>query len=168
MSSASLKSEFLEAMSRAACTISIVTTDGAGGKAGVTVSAMASVSADTPTPSLLVCVHHLSRACAAIRSNGIFCINMLHDDQSAISDIFAGRLAAGKGDKFDSGRWTSGIHGAPVLTGALATFECDLAHDLRWGSHHVFIGNAVHVATAANLSPLIYANRRYGRAEPLA
>ena len=39
-------------MSHAACTVNVVTTDGVAGRHGVTVSAMVSVSADTPQPTL--------------------------------------------------------------------------------------------------------------------
>ena len=45
---------FLQAMSRAANTVCVVTTDGPAGKFGVTVSAMTSVSIDDAGPSLLV------------------------------------------------------------------------------------------------------------------
>ena len=38
-----LRDRFIGGMSHAACTVNIVTTDGAAGRAGVTVSAMASV-----------------------------------------------------------------------------------------------------------------------------
>ena len=43
-------SRFLLGMSHAACTVNVVTTDGVAGRHGVTVSAMVSVSADTPQP----------------------------------------------------------------------------------------------------------------------
>ena len=85
-----IRTRFLEGMSHAACTVNIVTTDGAAGRAGVTVSAMASVSADSEWPTLLVCVHHLSPAAARIVENGVLCVNVLRDDQSYISDTFAG------------------------------------------------------------------------------
>ncbi len=49
-----LKQKFFEGLSHAACTDNVVTTGGAGGRAGVTVSAMSSVSADTPQPTLLL------------------------------------------------------------------------------------------------------------------
>jgi len=60
---------FIEGMSHAASTVNIVTTDGPAGRAGVTVSAMCSVTADAPT--LLVCVHQKSAACEAILANGV-------------------------------------------------------------------------------------------------
>jgi len=67
---------FLEGMSRAASTVSIVTSDGPAGKVGVTVSAMSSVSADSERPSLLVCVNKNSRSADVIRENGRFCVNV--------------------------------------------------------------------------------------------
>lgn len=48
-----LRARFLGGMAAAACTVNVVTTDGAAGRFGVTVSAMASVSADTERPTLL-------------------------------------------------------------------------------------------------------------------
>ena len=75
-----IRSKFLEGMSHAACTVNIVTTDGPAGRAGVTVSAMASVSADSARPTLLVCVHHLSPAASKIVENGVLCVNVLRDD----------------------------------------------------------------------------------------
>ena len=49
-----LRQQFLHGMSHAASTVNVVTTDGVAGRHGVTVSAMVSVSADTPQPTLLV------------------------------------------------------------------------------------------------------------------
>src|SRR5580704_10415994 len=86
-----LRQRFLLGMSHAACTVNVVTTDGAAGRHGVTVSATVSVSADTPQPTLLVCIHHLSPVSAALLENGVFCVNVLRDDQAHISDSFAGR-----------------------------------------------------------------------------
>jgi len=89
-----LRQRFLLGMSHAACTVNVVTTDGAAGRHGVTVSAMVSVSADTPQPTLLVCIHHRSAVAAAVLANGVFCVNVLRDDQAHISDNFAGRSGA--------------------------------------------------------------------------
>jgi flavin reductase (DIM6/NTAB) family NADH-FMN oxidoreductase RutF len=85
-----LRRRFLIGMSHAACTVNVVTTDGAAGRHGVTVSAMVSVSADTPQPTLLVCIHHLSPVADALLKNGVFCVNVLREDQAHISDSFAG------------------------------------------------------------------------------
>src|SRR5258707_8359073 len=108
-----LRQQFLLGMSHAACTVNVVTTDGVAGRHGVTVSAMVSVSADTPQPTLLVCIHHLSPVIAAVLKNGVFCVNVLRDDQSHISDNFAGRSSARGAAKFDCATWTTQLTGAP-------------------------------------------------------
>src|ERR1700677_1056122 len=86
-----LRQRFLNGMSHAACTVNVVTTDGRAGRHGVTVSAMVSVSAAPPRPTLLVCIHHKSAVADAVLQNGVFCVNVLRDDQSHISENFAGR-----------------------------------------------------------------------------
>jgi flavin reductase (DIM6/NTAB) family NADH-FMN oxidoreductase RutF len=157
------RQRFLEGMSYAASTVSVVTTDGPGGRAGVTVSAMASVSADTPMPSLLVCVHHLSPAAAAIIENGVFCVNVLRGDQSHISDCFAGRIKTMDGDKFSCAHWTRQATAAPRVVDPLVAFDCRLAQASRIGTHYLFVGEAMEIFIEAGGNPLIYANRAYGR-----
>jgi flavin reductase (DIM6/NTAB) family NADH-FMN oxidoreductase RutF/DNA-binding transcriptional LysR family regulator len=151
---------FLEAMSFAAATVNIVTTDGPAGRAGVTVSAMCSVTADAPT--LLVCVHHKSPACEAIRENGVFCVNLLRDDQALISDTFAGRVKTPGGDKFECADWCALTTGAPALSRPLVAFDCRLSQFVRWGTHVIFIGEVADAVVHGTGSALIYANRAYG------
>ena len=160
-----MREDFLEAMSRAANSVYVVTTDGPGGRAGVTVSAVTSVSADDPT--MLVCVHHLSPAAAAITANNAFCINLLAEGQADISDAFAGLTGAKGEEKFACAGWDVAATGAPVLKGALAVFDCSLVHSLRVGSHHIFIGEIKAVDLSDERSALVHSNRAYSRAEPL-
>jgi flavin reductase (DIM6/NTAB) family NADH-FMN oxidoreductase RutF/DNA-binding transcriptional LysR family regulator len=158
-----LREQFIDGMSHAACTVSVVTTDGAAGRAGVTVSAMASVAADGPSPTLLVCVHHLSPAAKCILENGVFCVNVLRENQSFISDSFAGRAPVEGGDKFSCTDWVVGKTGAPQVADCLVAFDCRLITSHRVETHHVFFGGVENV-TASNVgSALIYADRAYGR-----
>ncbi len=157
-----LRQQFLGGMSNAACTVNVVTTDGVAGRAGVTVSAMSSVSADTPKPTLLVCVHHLSRTAEAIRKNGVFCVNVLRDDQSFISDTFAGRSKRESEDKFKCADWAVQKTGAPRVVDPLVAFDCRLVHHDRVGTHYVFYGQVEDIFVSESGSPLIYANRAYG------
>jgi flavin reductase (DIM6/NTAB) family NADH-FMN oxidoreductase RutF/DNA-binding transcriptional LysR family regulator len=161
------RQEFLEGMSRAACTVSIVTTDGAGGRAGVTVSAMTSVSADTPQPTLLVCVHHQSAAAQAIATNGVFCVNVLRDEHSIISDVFAGRSATASGNKFDCAKWLTLKTGAPALVDSIVAFDCRLMQQFRFGTHWVFVGLLDDIVISHPGTPLVYANRAYGVPVPM-
>src|SRR5258707_13577825 len=157
-----LRQQFLVGMSHAACTVNVVTTDGVAGRHGVTVSAMVSVSADTPQPTLLVCIHHLSPVIAAVLKNGVFCVNVLRDDQSHISDNFAGRSSARGAAKFDCATWTTQLTGAPRVVDSLVAFDCRVPASERVGSHFVVFGSVQDIFVGGTGAPLIYANRAYG------
>ncbi len=157
-----LRQRFLLGMSHAACTVNVVTTDGAAGRHGVTVSAMVSVSADTPQPTLLVCIHHKSAIAAALLENGVFCVNVLRDDQAHISDNFAGRSGARGAARFDCAQWTTQVTGAPRVLDALVAFDCRVTASERVGSHFVVFGSVQDIFVTGAGAPLIYANRAYG------
>ena len=159
---AALRQRFLHGMSHAACTVNVVTTDGVAGRHGVTVSAMVSVSADTPQPTLLVCIHHRSAVAAAVLENGVFCVNVLRDDQAHISDNFAGRSGARGAEKFDCTEWTTQLTGAPRVLDSLVAFDCRVTASERVGSHFVVFGSVQDIFVAGGGAPLIYANRAYG------
>jgi flavin reductase len=155
-----LREDFLSGMRLAATGVSIVTTKGLQGWAGATVSAVCSVSADPP--SLLVCLHHQSRIADAIIASGVFCVNLLSDEQMGFSEIFAGRAEPPGQDRFSVGSWLPLATGAPSLVGALVAFDCSLVREVRCGSHHVVIG-AVCDVEQGDGRPLLYYDRTYGR-----
>lgn len=161
--------QFLEAMSRAATFVAVVTTDGEAGRFGVTISSLTSVSADGEHPSLLACLHHQSPAADAILRNRAFCANLLHEDQHEVSDLFAGRMTAGEhGPRFDRTPWSRGELGQPILEGASASFQCRVATSVLWETHHIIVGNVVSVELSDNAGALLYGQRAYRRAVQLS
>jgi flavin reductase (DIM6/NTAB) family NADH-FMN oxidoreductase RutF len=159
---ADLRERFLQGMSCAAATVNVVTTDGPAGRSGVTVSAMSSVSADGNAPTLLVCVHEKSPTARTIIENGCFCVNVLRDDQSFVSDVFAGRTKTASDDRFSVGSWATMTTGAPRFVDPLTAFDCKVISSERVGTHHVFIGEVQETFLATGGHPLIYAHRAYG------
>ncbi len=159
-----LRDQFVHAMSRAAATVSVVTTDGPGGRAGVTVSAMTSVSADGDAPTMLVCINRGASAATPILANGCFAVNVLEAAQQDMADVFSGRAEAPSGDRFATVDWDVLATGAPILR-ALAAFDCEVQSADLVGTHHVMIGavRAVRVEEAG--APLIYGMRTYLRTE---
>ncbi len=155
-----LKAPFLEAMSRHVSSVTIVTTDGVSGRAGATVSAMTSVSADGDKPTVLVCLHHETSAAPAIQKNGNFCINILSQDHEKIANVFASRDLAPGGDKFTCASFATLETGAPALEDALASFDCSLQSYEQIGTHFVMIG-AVQAIKSKDGTPLLYGNRAY-------
>jgi flavin reductase len=154
------RAAFLEGMARAGSCVTLVTTDGPAGRHGVTVSAMTSVSGDPPT--LLVCINKASRVCSAVERNGVFCVNLLRQDQTHVSDVFAGRVPELSERRFDCVEWTVAESGSPVLEGAVATFDCRVNAIQDAYSHHIFVG-LVMGTRAADGDPLFYCHRRYRR-----
>jgi len=159
-----MKSDFLDAMSKAANTVCVVTTDGQAGRAGVTISAMTSVSVESNLPSLLVCIHNLSPTCQAIRTNKVFCANVLSSVQMAISDRFAGRTEDKGENKFNGCSWSEAETGAPVLRDTVASFDCRLISETLVGSHYIFVGEAATIRSDPEREPLIYFDRAYATA----
>jgi flavin reductase len=161
---ADLRAAFVEGMSRAATFVAVATTDGEGGRAGVTVSSLTSVSADGEQPSLLLCIHHQSPAAAAILKNRAFCANLLAEDQQNLANLFAGRSTTDRAERFDRIAWEPGEVGQPLLLGATAAFECRLATALLWETHHIIVGRVASVRLSDNASALLYGQRAYRRA----
>ena len=151
---------FIEGMRGAVTGVNIVTTDGAAGRFGVTVSAFSSVSAEPPT--VLVCINRTSPLCDALTINECFAINVLSTFQQSLAGTFAGSPDSGAPYDFSAARWNPSTTGAPVLSGAVAGFDCALVTLVDVGTHRIFIGRVVGVATAAR-DPLLYSNRKYGR-----
>lgn len=151
---------FRTAMARTATGVAVVTTDGPGGRRGITVSSMCSLSLEPP--SVLACVHKESSATRAIAINQVFCANVLADHQAKLSDVFAGRDPAFADDRFKVARWARLRTGSPVLERALVAFDCELAESVHYGTHEILIGRVVEL-TMGDARPLIYADRTYRR-----
>jgi len=160
-----LRAAFLEGMSRAAASVSVVTTDGPAGRGGVTVSAMTAISADGTRPTMLTCLNAASSALPLVLENGCFCINVLRTGQTDISDVFSSRLPAPDGDKFNAVDIETMTTGAPRITSALVSFDCRLVSAERIGTHHICIGEVSAVISAPEGEPLLYGLRRYLRPE---
>jgi flavin reductase len=153
---------FVDVMKRAVTGVNVVTTDGDAGRFGLTVSAFASVSANPPL--VLVCINRHSPACAAILENRRFAVNVLATGQQPIAENFAGMPGRGVRYEFVDGEWTTGCTGSPVLDGAVASFDCNLATAIDAGTHTIFTG-LVQDARACDDEPLLYSNRNFGRIE---
>lgn len=165
---ADLRAAFVEGMSRAATFVAVATTDGEGGRDGVTVSSLTSVSADGEQPSLLVCINRQSPAATAILQNRAFCANLLAEDQQDLANLFAGRSGTERKDRFDRAAWEAGALGQPILSGATAVFECRLATALLWETHHIIVGRVAAVRLSGSGSALLYGQRAYRKAIHLA
>ena len=79
--------DYRNAMARLGAAVNIVTSDGAAGIHGLTVSAVCSISDDPAT--ILVCINRASRGYLAVRKNGVLCVNILGPGHAELSARFA-------------------------------------------------------------------------------
>ena len=157
--------EFRRAMGYFATGVTVITVDYDGQVQGMTANAFASVSLD---PLLvLVCVDHQARTHAHLHARKRFGINVLSEQQRAISEHYArpdrdlvyAREEAGA--KFEQ----TG-HGTPVLHGALAYLECRLQSAQDAGDHTIFIAEVEDVVVRFG-RPLLYFQSGYHAIGPL-
>ena len=152
--------DFREAMSRVAGAVHIVTTLDAGRAAGLTVTALASIS-DAP-PMVAVAVNRASQVNAAIRAAGCFAVNTLPAGAAEIADTFAGRTGLAMVDRFAIGDWRRLSTGSPVLATSIAALDCVVVGQQDYGSHTLFIGQVVASQPRSEATTgLIYVDRDY-------
>lgn len=150
---------FRDGMSRVAGAVHVVTTDGPGGRAGFTATAVTPVT-DSPA-SLLVCVNAAGRSATALMANGVFCVNALAAEDRLIADAFAGRADLHGQDRFTIGAWGRLATGSPLLSTSLVAFDCRLADARLVATHHVIIGEIVAIRLGEVRPALVYQGRSY-------
>ena len=150
--------QFTTAMRRAATPVSVVTTDGPGGRYGVTVSSLCTASADPP--QVLVCVHLGGPTAAALRENKCFAVSILDSRHRHVADSFAGRIARWREDRFACDTWATISTGAPVLADGLLVMDCELSRELVVSTHAVFVGTVVGLQSREG-APLLYSDQAY-------
>ena len=154
-------SEFTAALALAANGVSLVTTEGTHGKAGLTVSSMCSVCAE---PALiLACVNAQNEFCDKADGNQHFAVNLLTTDHIELSGVFAGLGDKPDADRFAKGQWQTLETGSPVLSDALVSLDCKLISATTHGTHRIYIGEVLAVLSNDS-APLIYTNRNYASA----
>src|SRR5436305_2173365 len=128
------QAEFRKALGSFATGVTVITVDYEGEVHGMTANAFSSVSLDPPL--VLVCVDQRARTHAHLHARKRFGVNVLAEDQQAISQYYANpgrdynRAEQEAGARFDR---TS--HGTPVLHNALAYLECRLHTAQEAGDH---------------------------------
>ncbi|NEK86471.1 FCD domain-containing protein [Blastococcus saxobsidens] len=136
--------------------VTVITTRCDKQRFGVTASAVSSLSMDPPM--LLVCLNRRLPTNDAVRSSGVFAVNILSEDQAELATQFA----TSHPDKFRNVAVREGSLGVPVLADALASLECSVQELVDVATHTVFVAE-VRTAGASPGSPLAYYRGSFGR-----
>jgi 3-hydroxy-9,10-secoandrosta-1,3,5(10)-triene-9,17-dione monooxygenase reductase component len=158
---------FRAVMGHFATGITVVTAFDGDRPNGITVNALSSVSLDPPL--VMVALDRRRFLTPIVRAAGRYAVNILAEDQQALSDCFAGAAVEPGRPDFCGAAWHPGATGLPLLDGALATLECTVVETFTAGDHDLFIGEVdVLGSSDADAMPLLYYRRRYLRIERAA
>ena len=156
---------FRRAMSRFATGVTVVTTtDSSGGPHGLTVNSFTSVSLEPPL--VLFCLDREAGCFDVFAKATKFAVSILSSDQSTLSDRFA-RIV---GDRFNGAAYRIGAIGCPIIVGALAAVECEIAQRHDGGDHEILVGRVLEICDEesrddddAAVAPLLYYRGGYAR-----
>jgi flavin reductase (DIM6/NTAB) family NADH-FMN oxidoreductase RutF len=150
--------QFRRTMASFATGVTVITVDDNGQVHGMTANAFTSVSLD---PQLvLVCVNHKAQTHAHLSARKRFGINVLSEEQRAISEYFADPDRDVEGVETAGARFDRTLHGTPVLHGALAYLECRLLDARDAGDHTIFIAEVEDVVIRPG-KPLVFFESGY-------
>lgn len=130
-----------------------------GSPSGLTVNSLTSVSLSPLL--LLVCIDHGSSSHSAILESGAFAVNLLGDEDSKLSDVFA---KAGRERRFEGLEWRDGSTGSPILDGALGWIDCRVHQTHVAGDHTIVVGRVQDFELRPG-RPLVYHRGGYARLE---
>lgn len=133
-----------------------------GVRLGMTMNSFASVS--LAPPLVLFCIDRRARGLQAWQTVPGYAVNVLSRTQDRLSTQFARPGAA----KWDGVAATVGRHGAPLLDGSLARFECAAHARCDGGDHVVFLARVERVTIDLAAPPLVFHRGRYTALAELA
>ena len=147
---------FRDAIGRFATGVAFVTAAPDGEPAGLIVNSLTSVSLEPPLVSF--CPSRSSLTWSRMRRTGCFAVNILGGQH----EPFAKRATPAGANRFAGIDWELGGTGAPLLTDALASFECEIVAEHPTGDHWIVVGqvNDLHISPATD--PLIFFAGAFG------
>ncbi|MGU7768680.1 flavin reductase [Burkholderia sp. MR1-5-21] len=152
------RQDFRNAMAQLGAAVNVITTDGAAGRSGMTASAVCSVTDEPPT--IAVCINRSSRSNPFFKENGVLCVNTLSSSQAEISSVFAGATRCAPEARFETGEWIELATGAPVLQGALVSFDGRITDVVEKGTHTVFFVE-IEAVRHSDSAGLVYFRRSF-------
>ena len=145
-----------EVLGHFASGITVITAAVDGAPVGFTCQSFSSLSLDPPMVSFAP--SRTSSSWPKIRRAASFCINVLAEDQSDISNAFA-RSGA---DKFAGISWSPSTHGAPLIAGATAFLDARLWAEYDGGDHTIVAATVLSLGADSSRPPLMFHRGGYG------
>lgn len=149
--------EFVDAMSALASGVVLVTCWVGDRPWGMTVTAVASVSADPPT--VLVSLGSQAAGTRAITATRRFGVSILAEGQLAVARYGSAPGTTKFLEPFTD--WHGGRSASPVVMGALTHLDCEVTEAVQIADHSVLFGRVCAVRPSHGGTPLLYHRRAY-------
>ena len=131
--------------------VTIVTARTATGELiGLTANSFNSLSLSPPL--VLWSLSQAAGSMPALSTGSHYAINVLAADQKALAERFAGR----RDDRWAGVAYTEGASGAPLISGAAASFECFNRSRYEEGDHVIFVGEVERCSHRPGAAPLLF------------
>lgn len=154
--------EHCDSMRHFAVGVVLITGRNGEAKAGLTATAVCSVTADPPR--LVVFVNKNVVARQIIMDSGALYVNVLAGDQEEIAKVFAGMVKDVHGDaRFQYGTWGEQVTGAPSLENALTSFDCRVIKVFDESTHNAFLCEVLSTCARDQGDALVYLNGSFRR-----
>jgi flavin reductase (DIM6/NTAB) family NADH-FMN oxidoreductase RutF len=122
------------------------------------------MSVSLEPPFVLVALDQARSLDPVIRASGAYAVNILGEDDAALSDCFAGAAVEPSRDAFCGAAWHPGPLGMPILDRAIASLVCSLEQVVPLGDHDFLVGRVLATEQGeGDTFPLLYVRRRYLR-----
>jgi flavin reductase (DIM6/NTAB) family NADH-FMN oxidoreductase RutF len=99
----------------------------------------------------------------AFSTGSHYAINILGADQQELAKRFAAKGV----DRFADVIFEQGAGGAPLLAGAVATFECFNRSRYEEGDHVIFVGEVERCSHRPGAAPLLFHGGKFYAEHPL-
>ena len=153
--------QFRNALGTFATGVAVITTRGPRGElVGNTANSFNAVSLEPPL--VLWSLGRSALSFKAYLSTDHFAINVLREEQRHLSTTFAQALA----DKWSDLAFETWDTGCPILTEALANFECRTRATYEGGDHVIFLGEVIRMRSVGDGRPLLYFRGDYSALKP--
>ena len=141
--------------------VSVITTGRGEDRTGLTATSISSLSAEPPT--IFFGLNLSSSSYPVLQRHRSFGVNFLSASQKQVADRFAGRGGEKGAARYADAEWTSGVSGAPLLLGALASLDCEVEEIIERHSHAIIIGRVREVRLGRDDAALVYWRGDYER-----
>jgi flavin reductase (DIM6/NTAB) family NADH-FMN oxidoreductase RutF len=145
-----------EVLGHFASGVTVVTAMTTDGPIGFTCQSFSSLSLDPPLVAFAPA--RTSGTWSRLRAAGQFCVNVLAEEQSGLSQAFA---RSGT-DKFAGVSWAPSPHGSPMLDGVVAWIDSQLWAEYDGGDHTIAVARVLDLGADPRRSPLVFHRGSYG------